>query len=878
MNKDIEKKLTPLMQQYYSVKKQHKDIILFFRLGDFYEMFDEDAKYVSNVLNITLTARNNVPMCGIPHHSAQTYIDRLIKSGHKIAICEQLEEAGKDKKIVRRDVVRVITPGTLVEENLLDDKSNNYLMCITPDMNELSIGLTVIDISTGEFRGSLIEGQSVINSLKVELTKYNPKEVVVPIEYSNDKNLLGIFFERNITVSFISKEDFFEQNIDTKILLSIINRNSVHKLIYKSAIGIINYVSQNYKDVLTQLCPIGIYNSTDFMQLNENTVKHLELIENFYNKERKNSLLDTLDLTMTPMGSRMLKKWLLEPLLDINRINRRQEMVKFFFENNSLRENLRTELKKVKDIERIVNRINCNANSVRDIVFLKKVLELIPNIKQIISDTKAEVLINEDIKNKMLIGIIDGLGELNDIKELIDKSVDDDAPNNIKDGGVIKNGFSKELDDLRNLKFNGKSWLFEYEKTQKERTGITTLKVKFNNIFGYYIEVSKSYLKSVPSDFIRVQTVANGERYTTETLKEYEIGILKAESDILRLENDLYNAIRDTIKTKIEALHKMTHNLTLLDMFSNFAELAVKYNYVRPVIDDGYDLIIKEGRHPVVERLASDNNFVPNDTEFIENKCHLYLITGPNMAGKSTYIRQVSLLVIMAQIGSFIPASSAKIGIVDKIYTRIGSGDKLVKGESTFMVEMKETADIIKGSSSRSLVILDEVGRGTSTFDGISLAWVIVKELVDRAWYNETFKVKRSGPRTWFATHYFELVELANILSAVKNFSMAVREWNDEVVFMHKIVEGVSDKSYGLHVAKIAGVPISLIEHAKTKLKELETTDNKRVREEKSDYDVKTFFSDDNFVLDEIKKINSDELSPVGALLKIKEWNERLKD
>ena len=551
------------------------------------------------------------------------------------------------------------------------------------------------------------------------------------------------------------------------------------------------------------------------------------------------------------------------------------QFVEFFCKNYSLTKDLREILGQINDMERIIGRINCNINVPRDLIALKNLLGLLPEIKNLVESSFQ----NEKNKKEFILKFIEDIENpiLQKIFEFLEKSIVDNPPNNIKDGNVIKTGFDERLDRLRAMKKNGRSVLLDYENEEKERTKISTLKVKFNNIFGYFFEITNSYKNAVPTDFIRIQTLSNCERFTTEKLKKLEVDLLEADAESIELEQKLYNTIREKIQSYLRELQNVIFILSNLDVFSNFGYIAVNNNFVRPELNDGYDIVIKNGRHPVIESISAAENFVPNDTEFIQGKCHFYLITGPNMAGKSTYIRQVALIVLMAQIGSFVPAEEAKIGIVDKIFTRIGSGDKLVKGESTFLVEMKETVEIIKEATEKSLVILDEVGRGTSTFDGISLAWVIANELAKREWMNKfaTNTKNGLGPKTLFATHYFELVELEEVHDIVKNFSLLVDDNHGEVIFLHKIVEGNSSRSYGIHVAKIAGLPLPLIEKAKQKLRELEQITKKEFSSDENKEQF-SFFETNNVVIAELKNLNTDELSPVAALLKIKEWQEKI--
>ena len=891
--------LTPLMKQYCDVKAKYQDAIVFFRLGDFYEMFGEDAKTASAVLNITLTARSKTPMCGIPYHSSSSYIPKLLNAGYKIAICEQLEKPTKGTKIVNRNVVRVITPGTVIEENLLDEKDNNYLMCIIPTIPTIpntkvrGIAISVVDISTGEIRATFLDANvfdKIDSKLKIEISKYSPKEIIIPEFSLQDKKFAKIIKDFGAAVSVLKNEDFLQQNLE--IGFDKTDEKLVQKmadLVNPAVCGILRYVDKNYNEASSLLKNIQLYENNNFLNLSENTIRHLELVENFFTKSRKYSLLDILDKTKTPMGARLLKKWLLEPLLDIGELNKRQEFVSFFCENYILTKDLREILGQINDMERIIGRINCNVNVPRDLIALKNLLKLLPEIKKLVEvcppvETRLIASLqqckgNNDgrTSNKLISNFIKDLENpiLQQIFEFLENSIVENPPNNIKDGNIIKTGFDERLDRLRMIKKNGKAILLDYENEEKELTKIPTIKVKFNNIFGYFFEITNSYKNAVPEHFIRIQTLSNCERFTTERLKKYEVDLLQADAEALELEQKIYNIIREKIQKYLRELQSVIFVLSHLDVLANFGYIAVQNNFVRPKLNDGYDIVIKNGRHPVIESISADKSFVPNDTEFVQGKCHFYLITGPNMAGKSTYVRQVALIVLMAQIGSFVPADAAEIGIVDKIFTRIGSGDKLVKGESTFLVEMKETVEIIKESTEKSLVILDEVGRGTSTFDGISLAWVIANELAQREWMNKFSAKTAIGPKTLFATHYLELVELQEVHNCVQNFSLLVDDNHGEVIFLHKIVKGNSSKSYGIHVAKIAGLPLPLIEKAKKKLKELEQITKKEflADDEKIQF---SFFEGNNEVIAELKNLNADELSPVAALLKIKEWQESI--
>ncbi|MCP4481784.1 MAG: DNA mismatch repair protein MutS [bacterium] len=839
------KKRTPLMQQYFDIKDSHKDSILFFRLGDFYEMFEEDALIASEILNITLTKRHTTPMCGIPYHSSSAYLLKLLKAGKKIAICEQLTEPQKGVKIVERDVVRVITPGTVLEENFLNEHSNNFLVAIIPHKKKRCFALAAIDVSTAELRATYLTGKNMESDLKAEIWKYSPIEIIIPGSILNNKEFMRTLEDTEATISIINQID-----LNKKLLVN------KHSNTEPATTALMSYLSKNYKALLPLIKDIIIYETKNFLHLPENTLKHLEIIENFYSKERKFSLLDILDKTKTPMGARLLKQWLIEPLIKLENIQERQNLVEFFHLNKNLTKQMCEIFHHINDIERTITRIHCDINIPRDIIAIKNVLGMIPDIKKTFTGLSAIP--------KIIFKLFSPLDDeiLSVIENKIETCLIENPANNLKDGNIIKDGFNEELDRLRALKSKGRAVMCDYESQEKNRSEIATLRIKFNNVFGYFLEVSKSYKDKVPDDYIPIQTLTNVERFTTEQLKKYEVEILEAEQKSLILEQKIYNDLRDFINLQYQALKKFTNIVALVDVYTNLAFLAGNNNYIKPEINDSYNFKIIGGRHPVVERIFSESDFVSNDTDFSENGTHLYLITGPNMAGKSTYIRQVALISIMAQIGSFVPADSAKLGIVDKIFTRIGSGDRLIKGESTFMVEMKETVEILKESTSNSLVILDEVGRGTSTFDGISLAWIIALELGNRQWRKDQL-----GPKTLFATHYLELTELENILPGIiKNYSLAVDDSQGEVIFLHKIIVGTGDKSYGIHVAKMAGMPLPLIQKSQRKLRELENMTKQETQF--------SFFSSKNTILDELKSTDLDALSPVDALLKLKEWQE----
>lgn len=798
---------TPLMKQYLNIKQNYKDAILFFRVGDFYEMFGEDAIKASPILEIVLTKRHNIPMCGVPYHSTISYISKLIKKGFKVAICEQMEDPSVAKGVVKREVIRIISPGTILEENLLEAKKNNYLVSIYPKITqkETIFGIAYIDISTGDFFTTEFKDENLLK-LTSELTKINPSEFIFPKSFENSTIFNKIPVLNSISRNYID-DYFFEYSFSQNIIFETYSLTSLKpfgiedkKFSVCASIGILNYLKNTQKISVLTLKPIKFYSIDEYMTLDNAAIKNLEL----------SLLLEILDHTVTPVGSRYLRKALSQPLTNINRIKERQQSVKFFVEEGIIRRKLKEVFKSIGDLERILTRLAGKLAGPRDLIVLKNSLNLIPQIKKILKEqqtTLTPVVIN---------GLYENLVELPNIVDLISKSIIDEPPIDVQKGNFIKPGYNKTLDELKEISQNGKKYLTELEQKEKIRTGISSLKVGYTSVFGYYIEVTKPNLGSVPKDYIRKQTLLNCERFITEELKQLEEKILSAEEKINRIELEIFLQIRNEILKYTQQLFRISLNISELDFYISLAEVAVENDYCLPEISDDYEIDIKESRHPVIEKKLN-KPFVPNDVYLDGLNQQIIILTGPNMSGKSTYLRQVALIVIMAQIGSYVPAKKAHIGIVDKIFTRIGSSDNLTGGESTFMIEMYETANIINNSSSRSLLILDEVGRGTSTFDGISIAWATVEYL------HKKKKQSTPGPKVLFATHYFELTELANKLDGVKNYNVSVREWQDEVIFLHKILPGCSDKSYGIYVAKLAGLPDELIKRAKEILEKLET-------------------------------------------------------
>ncbi|WP_097034298.1 DNA mismatch repair protein MutS [Clostridium tertium] len=827
--------LTPMMRQYFEIKENYKDCILFFRLGDFYEMFFEDAKIASRELELVLTGRDcgleeRAPMCGIPFHAASSYIARLVNKGYKVAIGEQVEDVSVAKGIVKRDVIKVITPGTYIENTEDSEYKNTYLMCIVEDNGYY--GLASSDISTGEFK--VTSFTAIKASLLDEITKIAPKEIIVDINISDE--LLSeitsissaLITKRDLSKSICTEEELLEQFSE----VCITNLNDLSKTVSKA---LLKYIYDTQKMTLTNINLLEYYDIINYMTIDGNSRRNLELTENLKEKSKKGSLIWVLDKTATSMGGRAIRKWIEEPLIIKSEIEKRLEGVEELYNNAYFNEDLRSLLKEIYDIERIVGKIsNKNANA-KDLISLKCSLEKLPGIKSHLSEASSNIL-KEWYKD---------LDELTDIKELLSNSILDDPSIALKEGNIIKDGYNEEVDSLRTAKLHGKEWIAALENRERDFTGIRSLKVGYNKVFGYYIEISKANYSSIPEGrYIRKQTLANAERFITQELKEMEDKILGAEEKLVSLEYDLFIEIREAIEKEIARLKQSARIIGNLDALSTLSLIAVENDYVKPSINEDGIIEINEGRHPVVEKVIGKGEFVSNDTTLNSNDNRLLLITGPNMAGKSTYMRQVALITLMAQIGSFVPAKSANISICDKIFTRIGASDDLAGGKSTFMVEMWEVSNILKNATSKSLVLLDEVGRGTSTYDGLSIAWSVI-EYISK---NNNLKCK-----TLFATHYHELTKLEGVIEGVKNYSVAVSEIDDNIIFLRKIVEGGADQSYGIEVAKLAGLPTQVIDRAKEILSSLENTSGSNSLDVTSIKEVAT----DKIEKDEVNKSTS---------------------
>ncbi|NLC87366.1 MAG: DNA mismatch repair protein MutS [Clostridiaceae bacterium] len=863
---------SPMMQEYLKTKEEYKDCILFYRLGDFYEMFFDDAIRVSKELELTLTGKlcgqeERAPMCGIPFHAADTYIARLIERGYKVAICEQLEDAKQAKGMVKRGVIRVVTPGTVIESNLLDENKNNYIMSIYK--TGLYFGVSVCDISTGDFRTTEIIQDNNFSKLLDEISRYNPAEIIVnPFMYDSLEEISTIKERFEVYISRVKEESFLQNEINLldKYLFIDDHEDKIDNLEDKniavaSINGLLNYLLETQKTKLDHINKIVIYNITKYMALDISARRNLEITEKMRDKSKKGTLLWVLDKTSTSMGGRMLRRWLNDPLIDVWEINNRLEAVRELKNNNMLRGDIIDCLKKVYDMERLAGKISYGSANGRDLVSLKNSTKQLPEVKKVL----------ENCKSNLLHELYENLDELKDIHDLIEEAIIDEPPMTIKEGGLIKIGYNEEIDHLKQATTQGKIWILELEAKEREITGIKGLKIGFNRVFGYYIEVTKSNISLVPDRYIRKQTLTNGERYITEELKNLENQILGAEERVINLEYNAFTEIREDIEGKIKRIQKSAEVISNLDVVCSLAIVAEDMNYQEPIVDNSGIIDIKDGRHPVIEKMLSAGSFVQNDTYLDKQDSRLAIITGPNMAGKSTYMRQVALITLMAQVGSFVPASSARIGVVDKIFTRVGASDDLSMGQSTFMVEMMEVANILKNATSNSLVILDEIGRGTSTYDGLSIAWAVSEYIADK---------EKSGAKTLFATHYHELTELENKLEGIKNYSIAVKEKGEDIIFLRKIVAGGTDESYGVHVARLAGVPKDVTKRANDILHSLERKNilNGKLQEKQNKKLVQGQLDMGNYKLaelaQEIDKIDLNALTPIDALntlVKIKE-------
>lgn len=872
--------LTPMMQQYLETKKKCEGCLLFFRLGDFYEMFFEDALTASRELEITLTGRDcgleeRAPMCGVPYHSAETYINKLVEKGYKVAICEQVEDPKAAKGIVKREIIRIVTPGTLIDTNVLEEGKNNYLMSIYSDTN--SYGIAVVDITTGEFRVTEIAGSGIQKKLMEEIAKYNPAELICNKDFTNFQSLIEEIKNRFHTFINEYNEWSFDYETAYKRLCEHFHVHHLDGLGLKefssgiSASGaLLEYLNDTQKVNLGHVVEITPYYIEEYMRLDISSRRNLELTETLREKSRKGSLLWVLDRTKTAMGARLLRKWLEQPLLDVKQIRKRLDGVEEFKNNAILREELKELLNGIYDLERLMSKVIYGTVNGRDLIALKNSISLLPHIRTLLSECSSQY--QKEICNQ--------LDTLEDIYALIDRAIIDEPPVSIREGDIIKEGYHPEVDRLRKAKREGKQWIAALESEEKEKTGIKNLKIKYNKVFGYFIEITKSNFDSVPDRYIRKQTLANAERYITPELKELEETVLGAEEKVMELEYQLFVEVREHISGEVERIQRAAKQIAVIDVLQSLGEVADKQNYVKPVVTEKDTIDIKNGRHPVVEKMMPMEQFISNDTYLDENENRLAIITGPNMAGKSTYMRQVALIVLMAQIGSFIPAESAEIGIVDRIFTRVGASDDLASGQSTFMVEMSEVANILHNATHKSLLILDEIGRGTSTFDGLSIAWAVIEYISDKS---------KIGAKTLFATHYHELTELEGKLSGVKNYCIDVMEKGDNIIFLRKIKRGGADHSYGIQVAKLAGLPGEVIDRAKIILSQLEEADinkpaqnitvqdPKAKKENSHPTQLDLFSTAQNEFIQDIANIDVLNMTPMDAMQKLYDMIKKAK-
>ncbi|MFO7666261.1 MAG: DNA mismatch repair protein MutS [Desulfobacterales bacterium] len=864
---------TPMMKQYLSIKNRYADAILLYRMGDFYEMFFEDAVTASKILEITLTSRNKndefpIPMCGVPHRAVKGYIAKLINNGFKVAICDQKENPAEAKGIVKRDVVRVITPGMILEDELLDEKTNNYILSIVHDSN--TAGLSYLDISTGLFRVTETKDLSL---LKEELFRVSPSEILLPESSMKNSFLTGSTDALNGKAVTYLEDNKFDHKRCRERLLALFKTMSLEGFGCEdmrsgvcAAGALVHYLRETQKQDVGHISSIETYSLEKYMLVDETSCQNLEILNNLRTGSRQGTLLGIIDLTVTSMGGRLLKRWLRYPLQDSNDIISRLDAVEETYKDIRARRSIRESLKSVYDMERLGSKIVMGHSNARDLVALKNSLYALPAIKNAILHLKAGYL-------KWDTGIDDLLA----LADLIDKAIRDDAPPLINEGGLIKAGYNGELDNLVKTGSDGKNWLARLEARERAETGINSLKVRYNKVFGYYIEVSKANVKAVPAKYVRKQTLVNAERYITEELKQYEMDVFNSEERRNALEYELFMKIREEAAKHNPDVQNAAKFLANLDCIACLAETAHEYNYSRPEMNKDGLILIEDGRHPVVERMITGERFVPNSIRMDDDENQVLIITGPNMAGKSTILRQVALIVLMAHMGAFVPAAKASINITDRIFTRVGALDNLSSGQSTFMVEMQETANILNNSTSRSLVIMDEIGRGTSTFDGLSIAWAVAEYLHD---------LKGRGVKTLFATHYHELTELSATKPRVKNFNILVKEWNDEIIFLRKLAEGGTNRSYGIQVARLAGIPEKIIVRAKKILYKIENEHGvngspvfagDEAESKKGHMQLSMFSKPEHFLVERLNKVDISKITPLDALYLLNEMQEKIK-
>lgn len=858
-------KVSPMLQQYLDIKKQYGEYILFFRLGDFYEMFFDDAITVSRELELALTSRAGSPMCGVPFHSSEIYIKKLIDKGFKVAICEQLTDPKLAKGLVERGVIRLVTAGTVTESSMLTEDSNNYIASVCAENG--AIGISFADISTGEVHVFEKTGKNSEQDTISELSRFAPVELLINNGFLDLKEVHAFVKDRLNGCSVEMRDDADFDNSDLSVITSQFEDGATVgtlgittlTLVQKSLCALFRYVCDAQKASVKRFVTLSVHSGTEYMGLSLTARRNLELCETMRTKEKRGSLLWVLDKTVTAMGRRKLRAWTERPLTSHTKILARLDAVDELVKNPSLLSDIRDALKGVYDLERLMSRVMYRSATPRDIYALGQTFSRLPHLKQTLSD----------LKSRLLVELNNNISELSDVSQLIENAIVDDPPQTLKDGGVIKAGFNEEIDRLRGITGGGKDILQQIEQRERDATGIRTLKVGYNRVFGYYIEVSKSFIDQVPPHYIRKQTLTNGERYITEELKKVEGEILGANDRILGLEQAVFNEVRDFVATKLMQVQETAVAVSELDALCSFAQVSLEYGYVKPEITMDNVIEIRDGRHPVIEKMMSDHTFTPNDVLLDDRENKLLIITGPNMSGKSTFMRQTAIIVLMAQMGCFVPAKYAKIGVVDQIFTRVGASDDLTAGQSTFMVEMNEVAEIIKNATKNSLVILDEIGRGTSTFDGISIAKAVAEHIC-----------KKIGCKTLFATHYHELITMENEMQGVRNFSVAVSRRGDDIKFLHKIIEGGTDDSYGIEVAKLAGIPNSVIKRAKEELKDLEVDGKVRLAqaiENSRDNQFSFAAVNEQNVIARLRALDINTVSPMDALMLLKDLKEALE-
>jgi DNA mismatch repair protein MutS len=860
--------ITPLMRQYLEIKNQFPEEIVFFRMGDFYEMFGEDAKVASQILGIALTSRGQIkgekiPLAGVPYHAGERYLCRLLKAGKKVVICEQMEESQAAKGIVKREVVEVVTPGTVMAEEAIQENQNNYLASLYEKGERM--GLAILDLSTGEFKLDEGDRRDIVERLNV----LSPSEIIVPHNWTEEK--IGNLNLPRQNSSFTFLEEWkFDYDFAYQSLVQHLKVNSLEgfgcqdlRLGISAAGAVWAYLKQTKKNMLSHINNLSPIFSDGVMFLDANTIRNLELLSPLGSGDMASTLFSLLNRTKTIMGARLLKNWMIRPLLNVEKIKERQEVVSEFLRRPEWRAEITPRMKNIADLERLAGRIGCDKATPRDLIWLKNSLNQIPGITSVL----------EKSDNAFLIFIRENLPDTSSLVQLLESSIADDPPLSLTEGGIIKAGYSTELDNLKGSIQESKKWIASLQEEERKNRGIPSLKVGFNKVFGYYIEVTKPHLPKVPPEYIRKQTMVNAERFVTTELKEKEDFILGAEEKIFKLEHELFLQLRSKVAEEIPKIQKTGEMIAVLDVLSGLSEVAEKYNYTYPQVDSDDEIIIEEGRHPVIENILGSGGFVSNDTKLDLKNEQIHIITGPNMAGKSTYLRQVGLIVLLAQIGSFVPAKAAKIGVVDRIFTRVGAMDYLTSGQSTFLVEMMETANILNNATTKSLILLDEVGRGTSTFDGLSIAWAVTEHIHNHP---------QVAAKTLFATHYHELTELAGFLPRVKNYNVAVKEWGEEIIFLRKIVPGGCDDSYGIQVARLAGIPKQVLDRSREILAELEKGETSyqplpQVKPKPAAYQLSIFSPTEHQISEELKKLDLDKITPIEAINKLNQLKRKVE-